>query len=373
MDIELHQITIRELTENYEDNDEQGVRGYGGKLDIRPPYQREFVYNEKERNAVIHTVRNYFPLNVMYWAKRDAGNTVPYEVLDGQQRTISICQYVNGDFSFENRFFNNLSNDERQKFLDYKLMVYFCSGNDSEKLDWFETVNIAGKPLTQQELRNAVYAGSFVSDAKRYFSKTNCVAKQIGDDLVNGSPKKQEYLETAIKWICLAQYGKDGDNEICRYMAEHQHDNDAVPLWNYYQTVVNWANSWFNVKRYKGIVKGIAWGELYNEFHDKKLDRDTMDKEIHALLLNEEVQSNKGIIPYVLTREEKYLNLRTFSDNIKETVYEKQQHKCAVCGKEFDLKDMEADHITPWSKGGRTILENCQMLCRKHNREKGAK
>lgn len=309
----------------------------------------------------------------MYWAIRDADNPVPYEVLDGQQRTISICQYVNGDFSFENRFFNNLSNDERQKFLDYKLMVYFCSGTDSEKLDWFETVNIAGEPLTKQELRNAVYAGTFVSDAKRYFSKTNCVAYQIGNNLVNGSPIKQEYLETAIKWICLAQYEKDGDNEICSYMAEHQHDNDAVPLWNYYQTVVNWANSWFDVRKYKGIVKGIAWGELYNEFHDKKLDRDDMDKKIHELLIDEEVQNKKGIIPYVLTREEKFLNLRAFSDNIKKTVYEKQQHKCNECQKEFDFKDMEADHIKPWSKGGRTVLENCQMLCRKHNREKGAK
>lgn len=376
MNIELHQITIRELTENYEDNNEQGVKGYGGKLDIRPPYQREFIYKEKQRDAVIHTVRNNFPLNVMYWVERDADNPVPYEVLDGQQRTISICQYVNGDFMFENRYFHNLSNDEQQQILDYELMVYFCSGTDSEKLDWFETVNIAGEALTKQELRNAVYAGTFVSDAKRYFSKTNCPAYQKGSKLVNGSTIRQEYLETAIKWICLSQYGKDDDNEICSYMAEHQHDINAVPLWIYYQSVINWAESSFNIikeKEYGKIVKGIAWGELYNNFHDKQLDRDAMEKEIHALLLDDEVQNYKGIIPYVLTREEKYLNLRAFDDKTKIKVYEKQKHKCAICGKEFDIKDMEADHITPWCEGGQTIEENCQMLCRKDNRQKGAK
>lgn len=191
MNIELKEISVRELTNGYKDNQENGVIGYGGKLDIRPPYQREFIYKDKQRDAVINTITKEFPLNVIYWAVRDDGN---YEVIDGQQRTISICQYVEGDFSVqvgsfpENRAFHNLQNDEKEQILNYKLMVYLCSGSDSEKLEWFRTINIAGEKLTDQELRNAVYSGSWVSDAKRYFSKSNCVAYSLGSDYLNGSP-----------------------------------------------------------------------------------------------------------------------------------------------------------------------------------------
>ncbi|MDO4228506.1 MAG: DUF262 domain-containing protein [Capnocytophaga sp.] len=168
MKIQLKEITIRELVAGYQDNNDQGVRGYGGKLDVRPPYQREFVYKDKQRDAVIHTLTHDFPLNVMYWAVREDGN---FEVIDGQQRTLSICQFVNGDFSYLMRYFHNLQPDEKEQILNYKLMVYLCEGKDSEKLEWFKTINIAGEKLTDQELRNAVYAGSWVSDAKRYFSK----------------------------------------------------------------------------------------------------------------------------------------------------------------------------------------------------------
>lgn len=167
MEIKLQEITVRELTEGYEDNEEQGVRGFSGRLDIRPPYQREFIYDEKKREAVITTVKQGFPLNVMYWATRSEDADVPFEVMDGQQRTISLCQYVNGDFAYDFQYFHNLTEAEQNQILDYKLMVYVCSGNDDEKLKWFETINIAGERLTAQELRNAVYAGPFVSDAKR--------------------------------------------------------------------------------------------------------------------------------------------------------------------------------------------------------------
>ena len=196
MKIDLKEITVRELADGYQDNAENGVVGYGGKLDIRPLFQREFIYGDKERNAVIDTLQKDFPLNVMYWAVRGDGN---YEVIDGQQRTISICQYVNNDFSLNGLSFNNLTDDKQEQILNYKLMVYFCSGTDSEKLEWFETINIAGKELTKQELRNAVYSGSWVSDAKRYFSKNS--RPKIGDDYLSGSANRQEYLETAIDWI----------------------------------------------------------------------------------------------------------------------------------------------------------------------------
>ena len=189
MKIQLLEVTVRELAAGYADNDEGGVVGYGGKLDIRPAYQREFIYKDKQRDAVVNTVRKNFPLNVMYWAVREDGG---YEVIDGQQRTISICKYVDGDFAFENRYFHNLQSDEQQQILDYKLMIYSCSGTDSEKLEWFRTINIAGEKLTEQELRNAVYSGPWVTDAKRYFSKTNCAAYNIGGDYLQGTAIRQD-------------------------------------------------------------------------------------------------------------------------------------------------------------------------------------
>ena len=201
MKIELKEITVAQRAQGYEDNAELGVQAYSSKLDVRPPYQREFVYKPDQRDAVIDTVTHGFPLNVMYWAVRDDGG---FEVIDGQQRTISLCQFVEGDFAVkvnstdQLRYFHNLHDDEKQKILEYKLMVYLCSGTDSEKLEWFKTINIAGEELTQQELRNAVYSGPFVSAAKPYFSKNGCPAYSIGSGYMSGSPIRQDYLETTI-------------------------------------------------------------------------------------------------------------------------------------------------------------------------------
>jgi hypothetical protein len=192
MNIVFKIITVKALTDGFTDNDEQGVVAYGGKLDIRPPYQREFIYKDKQRNKVIDSIRKGFPLNVMYWAVHENGY---FEVIDGQQRSLSICQYVNGDFSVNGLAFHNLQNDQRQQILDYELMVYFCSGTPSEKLDWFTTINIAGEEHTNQELRNATYAGPWTADAKRYFSKTGCPAYGLASDYLSGRPIRQEYLE----------------------------------------------------------------------------------------------------------------------------------------------------------------------------------
>jgi len=200
MKIDLHKIPIREVISGYNDRAEEGVVAFGGKLDIRPKYQREFVYKEKQRNAVMETIKNSFPLNVMYWMVREDGE---YEVLDGQQRTISIGQYVNGDFSLNDRFFHNLTDVEQNQILDYELMIYFCEGTDKERLDWFRIINIAGEKLTDQEIRNAVYTGPWLSDAKLKFSKSNCAAYLMANDgggLVSGSPIRQEYLETALSY-----------------------------------------------------------------------------------------------------------------------------------------------------------------------------
>lgn len=360
MKIELKELTVKELTSGYRDNEEQGVVGYGGKLDIRPPYQREFIYKDKQRDAVIHTLTKDYPLNVMYWAVREDGS---YEVIDGQQRTISISQFVEGDFAYQNRYFHNLQNDEKDQILNYKLTVYLCSGTDSEKLEWFRTINIAGEKLTDQELRNAVYAGSWVSDAKRYFSKNGCAAYGLGSDYLIGSPIRQEYFETALKWI--------SDDHIESYMAEHQHDQNANALWRYFQDVITWAELTFTKKRQ--FMKGVDWGALYNKYKDGKYDTKRIEIEIAKLISDDEVTKKSGIYPYILTRNERYLSIRAFSDSAKQKVYEKQKGKCVVCGGDFELSGMEADHITPWHEGGKTTEENCQMLCKDDNRRKSGK
>ena len=363
MNIELHKITVRELTAGYVDNNENGVRAYDGKLDVRPPFQREFVYKEKQRDAVIDTLTQGFPLNVMYWAVREDGT---FEIIDGQQRTISICQYVNGDFAFDFRYFHNLQQDEQDQILNYELQVYICSGTDSEKLKWFKTINIAGEELTDQELRNAVYAGPWVSDAKRYFSKNGCPAAKIGSDYLTGSAIRQDYLETAIDWI------SDGNIEL--YMSNHQHDVNAAPLWQFFQSVITWIDTTFRpTKERKKIMKGVEWGILYKQYKDEVIDYNKVDEEVKRLILDDDVTKKTGIYPYILTRKEKHLSIRAFTDAQKLSAYEKQMGFCTDCGQHFELSQMEADHITPWRDGGRTIAENCRMLCRDCNRRKSGK
>ena len=358
--IDLHKIKVKDLTKGYVDNAEKGVFAYDGKLDVRPPYQREFVYDEKKRNAVIDTLRQGFPLNVMYWAVREDGT---FEIIDGQQRTISICQFVNGDFAFDMRYFHNLEEDEKEQILNYELQIYICSGTDSEKLKWFKTINIAGEKLTDQELRNAVYAGSWVSDAKRYFSKTGAPATKIGSDYLNGSAIRQEYLETAISWISR------GNIEI--YMGKHQHDPNAIALWNHFNSVINWVKAIF--PKYRKEMKGIEWGDLYEKYGSGVWDAIAMEKEIARLMADSDVKKKKGIYSYVFDHDEHHLDIRAFDDNTKREVYEKQKGICKICGKHFEIEGMEADHITPWSKGGHTVIENCQMLCKECNRRKSGK
>ncbi len=360
MKIELKEIQIKDVAKNYVDSAEEGVVGYDGKLNIRPKYQREFVYDAKKRNAVIDTIRKGFPLNVMYWVKNEDGT---YEVLDGQQRTISFCQYINGDFSIDNRAFHNLTKTEQDLILNYKLMIYFCEGNDKEKLDWFQIINIAGEKLTDQELRNAVYTGPWLTNAKTHFSKSNCAAYLLAKDYVSGSPIRQEYLETALEWI--------NNGNIEDYMSKNQHKPNANELWTYFRNVIEWVKLTFTT--YRKEMKGINWGALYNQFKDVTYDTNKLEKEIQELMIDDDVTNKKGVYIYVLTRNEKYLNIRAFTDNQKRSAYERQQGICKTCGKHFDIKEMEADHITPWHAGGQTNAENCQMLCRECNRRKSGK
>ena len=363
MKIELHKIPVCKVIVGYKDSAEEGVSAYSGKLDIRPKYQREFVYKGHQRDAVIETIKNGFPLNVMYWVKTDEGN---FEVLDGQQRTISIGQYVNGDFSLNDRFFHNLTNEEQKQILDYELMIYFCEGTDKERLDWFRIINIAGEKLTDQELRNAVYTGPWLSDAKLKFSKSSCAAYLLSNDggqLVSGSPIRQEYLETALSWI--------NDNKIEDYMAQHQHNKNADELWEYFQDVIAWVRKTFT--NYRREMSSVEWGELYNNFKDKKPNANKLEAEIKELMQDEDVTKKSGIYAYVLTRQEKHLSIRAFTDKMKREAYERQKGVCKKCKKHFDIEEMEADHIKPWHEGGKTVSENCQMLCKQDNRTKSGK
>lgn len=359
MKIEPKKITIRELILNYIDKDEEGVIGYNGKLNIRPPYQREFVYGDKKRQAVLDTVFKGYPLNSIYWAVTEDGT---YEVIDGQQRIISICQYCEGDFSIDGVYYHSLQSDNQKKILDYELTVYFCSGTDSEKLAWFETINIAGEVLTPQELKNATFSGPWVTDAKRYFSKRGCVAYNKAADYLSGTAIRQEYLETAINWI--------SEGKIKDYMSKNHHKKSAKDLWNYFEEVIDWVEKIFIKKR--NFMKGLQWGFFYNKYKDKKFNPQEIEKAISELIQFSDKIKLKGIYEFILTGEPKHLSHRKFPDNIKHKVYESQNGKCKICKKPFDMSEMEADHIKAWFDNGETTVENCQMICREHHYEKTA-
>ncbi len=357
MNIELKEITIGDLVDGYENNDENGVYGYGGKLNIRPKYQREFVYGDKERKAVINSVFHGFPLNVMYWVKNADGT---FEVLDGQQRTLSICGYYDGDFSFEEKGFYNLPKDKQKQFLNYKLLVYQCQGSESEILDWFKVINIAGLKLTDQEMRNAVYTGEWLTDAKKFFSKNGCVACKIADGYVKGETNRQALLETALKWI--------SKGNVEQYMAIHQHDPNANELKQYFRNVISWTEMTF-ITKYKQMPS-VNWGELYDNYKDSVIDVKQLDSRIKELMVDEDVTNKAGIFNYVLTADERKLNIRSFSEKQKQEQYIKQDGICVKCRKRFEFNEMEGDHIIAWSQGGHTTAENLQMLCKKCNNTK---
>lgn len=366
MNIELHKIKIRDLVEGFVDNDEEGVVGYGGLLNIRPKYQREFVYKDKQRNAVIETVFKGFPLNVMYWVKNADGT---FELLDGQQRTLSICTYKAGNYSITlpgetPKGFSNLPADKREQFLDYELMVYICTeGTESERIEWFRIINIAGEKLTDQEILNAIYCGPWVTDAKRHFSKIGCAAFRKGGKYLNGKANRQDYLETTLRWI--------SKGHVEDYMAAHQHDPNADREWQYFQQVINWVETLF--PHYRKEMKGVDWGTLYNDCHEKEYSASGLEARVAQLLMDDDVTKKAGIYPYLLTGQEKYLSIRAFTDKMKREAYERQRGICPHCHRHFDISEMEGDHITPWRDGGRTTPENCQMLCRECNRRKGAR
>ncbi len=380
MTITKTSITVRELVAGYvnetENDIEQAVKAYDGKLCVRPAFQRSFVYDKKQENAVIDTVLKGFPLNIMYWVDNGDGT---YDCLDGQQRTISLCNFADGIHSYQGNACNLdpekhyfIKNLERtglaDRFFDYELEVYICKGSKTEQLEWFHVINIAGEELSDQELRNASYVGPWLSDAKRYFSKANaggtCPAERVGGAYTNKNANRQELLEQVISWAC----GSNEDKDICNYMSEHMDDPDAKELWNYFNDVINWISELF-VDNTDKAMKTINWGKLYAEYGNEDYDADEVNEVLQKLIEDRaEKRLDVGmakIIEYCVTRDGKLLKSRRFNDFQKKTMYNRQNGICPDCGQPFDIKKMQAHHIIPWwDERCTTDLDNGVMLCK---------
>lgn len=398
-------FTIRDLVEGYLKDSDDGsttdsIYGFDGKLNIRPSYQRNSVYNNDKRNAVIQTVLEECPLNTIYWVDKEDGT---FEVLDGQQRILSICKYIVGEFAVDSdvfptdlpQDFQNLETNMHniaEQILDYELEIYICSGTPSEKLKWFHRINTSGEPLNDQEMRNSSYTGKWLSDAKARFSSKNGRGVVLADmnpnndkdePLLTGSWNRQEYLETALLWAARHEGCTDKD-AIEQYMLKHRGDEDASELWQYFSQVLEWVRSKF--VSYNKALKGMDWGAIYEAYQNGDYDGNIIKKsaseindEIVKLIGDDEVTTRmKGIYQYIIFGDGKYLQIREFDEKTARATYEKQHHQCPYCiregnMKEYAFKEMHADHIKPWSKGGKTNDDNCQMLCSAHNESKGSR
>lgn len=381
MEIKKVSVTIRELCEGYinesETQIEDAVMAYGGKLCVRPAFQRSFVYDKKQENAVIDTAMKGFPLNIMYWVDNGDGT---YDCLDGQQRTISLCNFVDGISSFEAPWFNNgkknyihtiqrIDPEMYERFMNYELEVYICKGEKAERMDWFRTINIAGEELYPQELRNANYVSKWLTDAKRYFSKANnsttakCPAERLGDKYTNKDANRQEILAQVIGW----KIDSTEDADICQYMEDHINDPDASDLWNYFNEVINWINEVFPGTYDKGMAS-VNWGYLYNNFSNEDLDPDEISNKFDELIdfkASKELDvSVAKIVEYCITRDESLLKHRKFSEVQRTSLYNKQKGICPDCGQHYLKADMHAHHIIPWYNGGLTEINNGIMLCK---------
>lgn len=386
-------LTIKDIVEGFDEDTKSGkVVAFGGRLNVRPAYQREFVYEMDKQKAVIDTILKGYPLNVMYWAKN--GNE--FELMDGQQRTISFAKYYEDQYSVNveiagkksPKTFNGLIGADREKFLDYPLTVYICDGDEKEKLEWFQIINISGIRLTKQEMRNAIYNGKWVTDAKKYFSRVDgegyaseghtSNGHKYGDYLlVEGGSKseketavvRQKLLEIVLSWATDAynrQFGRKID--IDDYMMEHQGDADAKSLWRYYEDVMEWAKETFPT--YRSEMKSVDWGSLYNKYHDKTpVNANDIVNDIFKNA-SDEISNKKGVYEAVLSKDIKYIHARSFDKKDIKWAYNKQKGICPYCHKHFEESEMQGDHIKPWSKGGVTERDNLQMLCADCNGKK---
>lgn len=352
MRIERETIKVRDVIEGYSNDPIEGVYAMNGKLNIRPQYQREFVYDEEQRSLVIDSIRRGYPISIMYWAENEDGT---FEVIDGQQRIISICDFIHQAFSVDYRFWHNLLPFEQEEILDYELdLCVGYGGTPEERYDWFYRINQSGEKLVKQELLNATFRGPWVSDARRYFSKPNCPAYNLAKDYVSGKPIRQDYLKAALTWI--------SNDDIIPFMKKHQYDETAAPLWNYFQNVIEWVEKSF--PKYYKEMKGVNWGLLYNNYKDVDFDIQEIGNKIDELMLDKEITRKSGIYNYIFTGDVKSLSIVEFDKKSKKIVYKSQNGLCKCCGERFEEDDLEAIHIIPWENGGKVETKNCQLVCR---------
>lgn len=376
-------VTVRDLVDGYEELQDGSLRCFGGHLNPRPSYQREFVYSDNDQWKVFKTLYRSFPLGTFYWCEVAPGE---YELIDGQQRTLSIINIIHDDIPYDTlgpdgamRYFSDLPESTRDSILDQELTIYVCKGDLSEKMEWFETINIAGKPLTKQEIRSAVFSGPFVSDARRYFVANGETCQATLNDYGNyikGNRLRQEILETVLYWHADYEGFKGNkDDMISAYLRAHRADTDALSLWEYYEAAIRWADGLFkdDTHDYTKHQQKVQWGLLYNKYHLNTYSPSQIRKRLDELMSNPEIESKSGIYTFLFDGEVKHLSPRAFKDADKRSKYEEQSHLCAICGGEIDkIDDAHADHIKPWSKGGRTEYSNLQVLCVECNLKKSS-
>lgn len=367
----------------YDKNENKGLFGLDGQLIIQPEYQRNYIYGDGKKDvAVVESLLRGYPIGLIYFVKNADGK---YEVLDGQQRITSFARFVNKSWPFavnwngKPRYIDSLDPDERKRIVEAPLTIYVCEGEPSEIQEWFETINIAGVPLTKQELRNASYHGPFVTKARAEFSNTGNANMNRWKTYIKGDPKRQAVLETALDWV--------SDGAIDDYMAQHRYDTNIDELKKNFETVIDWIDSVFDYT--ESEVCGLEWGRLYRQYHTKAYSKTKVTERVNELIDDPQVSDNKGIFEFILGGEQDYslLNIRVFDEKTKRTVYQKQTNEanekdisnCPLCAighdsnkaRIYKLSEMDADHVTAWSKGGATDISNCQMLCKTHNRAKG--
>lgn len=386
MKTELRRYTIKDVTEGfvYNEFEGKGLYGLAGKLVIQPEYQRSYIYGDGKKDvAVIHSILKGYPLGLIYF---NSGDT-HLEVLDGQQRITSIGRFVTGKFAIKldgkEQTFSSLPPQERDLILNSELLIYVCTGEESEIKEWFQTINIAGVPLTRQELLNAVYSGPFVTAAKAVFSNSTNSLQQKWGAYVKGDPKRQQVLEVALGWIAAAK-----GVSIDRYMADHRHNSSIDELYTYFTTVIDWAGSVFTGHPDREM-QGLEWDRFYEQYHRTAYDANALAERIKQLRGDPCVGNKKGIYEFLLGREQQpqLIDIRFFDDKTKQQAYARQTAEAQAAGKSncphcaighsanqqkiWSIKEMDADHVSAWSKGGSTSISNCEVLCVTHNRAKG--
>lgn len=377
-------LTVRDINEGfvYNEYEGKGLFGWGGKLTIQPEYQRNYIYADGKRDvAVIDSLLKGYPLGLLYFVKVGEDK---YEILDGQQRVTSFGRFITDKFAIKDehgmeQYFDGLAKNLQDKILNSPLTIYICEGEESEIKEWFRTINIAGIKLNDQEILNAIYSGPFVTMAREEFSNSQNANIQKWSAYIKGDVNRQEYLSTAINWV--------SKGNIDSYMSQHRFDTNITELRTYFNSVITWASTVF--KDVKSDMRGLEWGRLYETYHNNSYDPNKVSETLCKLYADPQVQDTKGICEYILggCKDTKLLNVRVFDDNTKRVLYEKQTKdaklkdisNCPLCAigndnnknRIWELKEMDADHVTAWSKGGSTDMDNCQMLCQTHNRAKG--